>query len=395
VALAAAGRDGESCALVLATVIHPRGTHATFDALIRATVLRALAGRMKGLARTTDLVGRFGEDQLGLLLRGVRTRNEALRIARTVYESLVDGPVTTAAEEIVPSVTCGVGFADLGDGLAGLIAEASAPLWNEADAGQSVTDAPRARTGRSDALPTMDEFRIAMSHGDVRAYAQPVVHLGSGLVVGYEGSARWNHRRLGMLDALAFVDMISETPLANQVDLFVARETAAVLALTTRDRPLSLYAPASRRLIADVRTEQYLCEIVDAFSLSMNQVRLEIASVLEENWTPALLDALQSLRDAGITLVAADVEVASDAQRLVEVGFGELHLSQSLTNALAAGAGARQVVSEIVQIAHARGVLVAGAGVDDPQHHHELVEAGCDLATGGLYGVAEPANTID
>jgi EAL domain-containing protein (putative c-di-GMP-specific phosphodiesterase class I) len=48
-----------------------------------------------------------------------------------------------------------------------------------------------------------------------------------------------------------------------------------------------------------------------------------------------------------------------------------------------------------VQIAHGRGVLVAGAGVNDPRVHRELVEAGCDLATGGLYGAAEPANTID
>jgi EAL domain-containing protein (putative c-di-GMP-specific phosphodiesterase class I) len=379
----------------LATVVRLRGTHETFDALIRATVMRALAGRMKGLARTTDLVGRLGEDQLGLLLRGVGSRNEALRIARTVYESLVDAPVTTAAEEIMPLVACGVGFAELGDDLADLIAEASAPRWNEAAASPSAMDAPRARTGRSDALPTMDEFRIAMSHGDVRSYARPVVHLGSGLIAGYEGSARWHHRRLGTLDALAFVDMISETLLANQVDLFVARETAAVLALTTRDRPLSMYAPASTRLIADVRTEQYLCEIVDAFSLSMDQMHLEVARVLEDNWTPALVDALQSLRDAGFTLVAADVEVASDARRLVEVGFGELHLSRSLTNALTTGAGARHVVSEIVQIAHGRGVLVAGAGVNDAQHHQELVEAGCDLATGDLYGAAEPANTID
>jgi EAL domain-containing protein (putative c-di-GMP-specific phosphodiesterase class I) len=66
-----------------------------------------------------------------------------------------------------------------------------------------------------------------------------------------------------------------------------------------------------------------------------------------------------------------------------------------LTNALVTGAGARHVASEIVQIAHGRGVLVAGAGVNDPQHHHELVETGCDLATGGLYGAAQPANIID
>jgi EAL domain-containing protein (putative c-di-GMP-specific phosphodiesterase class I) len=89
------------------------------------------------------------------------------------------------------------------------------------------------------------------------------------------------------------------------------------------------------------------------------------------------------------------VEGASDAQSVVEVGFEELHLSQGLTHSAATGARARRVVSEIVQIAHGRGALVAGVGVNDRQHHDAFVETGCDLATGDLYGATEPANTID
>src|SRR5512141_3236356 len=106
----------------------------------------------------------------------------------------------------------------------------------------------------------MDDFRVGLSHGDVRPYAQPVVDLGSGLVVGYRGLARWHHRRLGTIDAAAFIAMIADTPLANEVDLYIARETAAVLALAVRDTPLRLYTPVSKRVVTDIRTEQYLSE---------------------------------------------------------------------------------------------------------------------------------------
>ena len=44
--------------------------------------MRSLAGRMLRLARTIDVAGRVGEHQLGLLLRSVRGRGEALRIAQ-------------------------------------------------------------------------------------------------------------------------------------------------------------------------------------------------------------------------------------------------------------------------------------------------------------------------
>jgi diguanylate cyclase (GGDEF)-like protein len=393
-ALAAAARDGESCALVLATVFNADDAYETFHARTAATVMRALAGRLKRLSRTVDVLGRFGDDQLAVLLRGVPTHKEALRVARTVYDALVDAPVTTPGEEIVPSIGCGVGFAQPGADLFDLLEDAYEVRWHEPARQVVATPRASASNGRVDA-PTMDEFRIGMSLGEVRAYARPIADLTTGLVVGYQGLARWHHRRLGLLDAAAFTDMIADTPLASQVDLYVARETAAVLTLTTRDVPLNLYAPASKQLISDVRTEQYLCEIVDAFSLGMNQLHLELPRAFMGEWGPALQDARQSLRAAELRLVITDVEQTSDAQRFADLGFDELHLSYKLTNAVATDAGARRAVSEIVGIAHDRALLVTATGVNDVQHREALAGTGCDLATGALYGGAELTSWID
>jgi EAL domain-containing protein (putative c-di-GMP-specific phosphodiesterase class I) len=38
---------------------------------------------------------------------------------------------------------------------------------------------------------------------------------------------------------------------------------------------------------------------------------------------------------------------------------------------------------------------VSACGVGDEQHRAVLAEAGCDLASGDLYGNPEPADTID
>ena len=249
---------------------------------------------------------------------------------------------------------------------------------------------------RADAAVTMNDFYIAMSHGDVRPYAQPVVELGSGRLIGYQGLARWHHRRLGTLDAAAFIDMIAETPLANEVDLYVVREIAAALVLTTRDTPLRLYAPASRRLIADVRTEQYLSEIADAFFLRMHQIRLQVARPLVTNLSPASSRRVwQSLGDADVGLVLTDVEQASDVQAFATYGLCELHISRRLTGAALTDRNARTAISEIASVAHARQLLVAATGVEHEQHQDMLIHAGCDLAIGTLYGDPRPANTIE
>ena len=92
-----------------------RDTIDTFDVLVAATVMRALAGRITRLARAIDIVGQVGEQQLGLFLRSVRSHGEALRIARSVSEALVAAPITIPGGEVASSVGCGVAFSKPGD----------------------------------------------------------------------------------------------------------------------------------------------------------------------------------------------------------------------------------------------------------------------------------------
>jgi EAL domain-containing protein (putative c-di-GMP-specific phosphodiesterase class I) len=376
------------------TILNENNGYETLHARTAATVMRAIAGRLKRLARSADVVGRVGDEQLGVLLRGVGTRHDALHAAQTVYESLIDTPVTTPGEEIAPSIGCGVGFAEPGGALFDLVDEAAAIRWRAPPARESETVARGIAPSGHDA-PTMNELRIGMSHGEVQTYASPIVRLDSGSVVGYVGLARWHHRRLGTLEGPAFAEMIAETSLANQVDLLVARETAAVVTLTTRDVPLHLYAPVSRRLISDIRTERYLCEIADAFSLELNQLHLNVARPLVNDWSPALRDALQSLRAEGIRFVVTDLERPSGVERLVALGFDEVHLSSELSRAASNDADARRTVANIARVAHEHAVLVAAVDVDDTGQRDVLVEAGCDLAAGRLYGGPVPTNAID
>ena len=329
------------------------------------------------------------------MLQGVRTHAEALRIGRVVHETLLDPPVTTTGGEVVVSIGCGVAFGTSDDTFVDLMQRAAATISREAPTRDVDVGIPDARSDRSALSATMDDFLVGLSHGDVRAYAQPVVELPSGRVIGYQGLARWQHRAMGLLEAAAFADLIADTALASQVDLYLARELAAALVLTTRETPLRLFTPASKRLIADVRTEQYLTEIADAFFLCLHQMRLQVARPLLDNWSPALQDALRSLGDAGVGLVLTGVENVSDADDFGAHGFHELHLSTRLTNAAATDPDARRAVSEIVRLAHACELLVGAAGVDQPLQRDVLIEVGCDVATGDLYGVPEPTNAID
>jgi EAL domain-containing protein (putative c-di-GMP-specific phosphodiesterase class I) len=388
-ALAETGRGGVGTALVLATVAMD-DTIERYGAPSTATVLRALAGRMTRVARSIDAVGvREDRYQLGLLLRGIRNHSEASRIAADVYASLVDVPVTSPSGLIAPPIACGVAFSKAGDDATALVERASTTIWPaEVISTPGIVVSPD--------TPTIDEFRVGMSHGDVRPYAQPVVEVVSDVVVGYRATARWQHPRLGELEPSVFLPLIADSPLANEVDLYVAREAAAMLTVVARESTrLRLYFPVSKRLVADVRTEQYLWEIADAFSLRMQHLCLQIDRPILEDWTPALQDALQSLDDAGVTLVVTAVEDAADIPAIAALGFGEVHVGGALARAAASDRAAQRMVTDIVRAAHHGSLLVAAAGVDAPRHRDALIPTGIDLATGDLYGEARPTDVIE
>lgn len=363
-----------------------------FGEPVAAEILRVVAGRMARIARTSDVVGHIDASSVGLIVHGLRTNTEARRIARVVYESFIDAPIVTSAGAIQAGITCGFAVAEPDRDVADLVRKAARSKWRKDAVSSSEQSVPRWLEADDDTV-TMHAFRVAWSQGHIEAHLRPVIDLASGAVAGYEGRARWQHAHLGTLGAATFIDMIAGSALASPVDLFVARELAEVLVLRGHTTPPRMYAPVSERMLVDIRAEQHLSEIADAFHLTMGQICLEVRRAALTTSATAMHDALGFLRDAGVTLVLTDVETTADVALAGELGFGEVHLARPI----AAGnqATVRRSVSEIANRAHDHGMLVAASHVPDGAARGWLTEAGCDLATGDLFGGLVPADSIE
>ena len=107
---------------------------------------------------------------------------------------------------------------------------------------------------------------------------QSVVDLQTGVLVGYQGLARWDHPRRGLLDADQFVHDVASTPILPVIDLAVLRRTAAAVARRARSGlRMHAYGHLSRRLLADVDVERYLTEIVDDLGIAPSDLCVEVA----------------------------------------------------------------------------------------------------------------------
>ena len=386
----AASEIGASALIVVCIDIE--ATLTAFGDAVAAEVLRVVTGRTARLARTSDVVGHVDASTVGLLVHGLRTNTEARRIARAVYESFLDAPIVTSAGEIQAGITCGFAVAEIDGNAAELVGKASRPMWRK-DA-TSPTDPSVPRWLDADDAVTMHVFRVAWSQGNIQAHVRPVVELASGKLAGYEGRAQLatlapRHTRRRRVHRHDRRQRARPAPLTCSSRVSSPR-CSCCAATPPRRR---MYAPVADRLVLDMRAEQHLSELADAFHLAMDQICLEVRRAALTTSATAVQDALGFLHDAGVTLVMTDVETNADVVLAARLGFGEVHLAR----AVVAGSQAtvRRSVSEIAGRAHEFGMLVAASQVPDGAARGWLTDAGCDLATGDLFGGLVPADSIE
>jgi EAL domain-containing protein (putative c-di-GMP-specific phosphodiesterase class I)/GGDEF domain-containing protein len=389
-------REGGSCAVVVYDFSDVAAAATAHGNEIVDQVMRSMALRLKRGTFTTDSVGALSEHQLAVLLRGIGKHQDALRIAETIGNDLREPPVETTIGPMPIAMRYGVAFSHGNDDPVEFLQAAVPTQRNDDTTGRTGPQRP-VLTPTVAGLPTIAELQPAFSTGEVKAYAQAVVDPVSRELVGYRGFAQWNHPHRGLLGPSIVAQVARDTALAPVLDLYVARETATLLVVATRQRPLAQYTPASRRLLEDIYTEQRLDEIAAAYFLTMHQIHLLIDATVLMNATTGLRDALRALADADLALVLANVSGPDiDLENLLQLGFRTLELSSQLINATVSDPDLRNVVVSLTDRAHRADLRVGANDISTEQQHETIQHIRCDLATGDLYAPKQlTENLID
>ena len=241
-----------------------------------------------------------------------------------------------------------------------------------------------------------EELAHAVSHGLIRPHVQSIVDLQTGEVVAYQGIARWEHPRHGLLEAGQFVHAVANSPLVPVIDLAVLRRTAAAAARAARTGArLGAYGHVSRRLVGDVALERYLVEIVDDLGVAASDLRIEIAHTLVARPSRTVASALRSLRDIGVRTVLSGVDGGCEVNEIVEYGFDELRLARVLVRDARSTPRVDAWPRAPSRSARGLGVSVIAVGVESEDDRTAMLDVGCDYGQGTYFGPVQPAGSVD
>jgi c-di-GMP-specific phosphodiesterase len=239
------------------------------------------------------------------------------------------------------------------------------------------------------------ELEGAIARGELTAFYQPIVRLGSGVLAGFEALARWRHPRRGLLTPDHFLPACEEMGLMGELGVMMRRQAAEALANWRRERAAAADLTVAVNLsVGELERPDLLAEAVALrrhADLPPGALKLEVTEgeVMRDPERAAVI--LHNLRAAGVRLALDDFGVGfSSLSYLTRLPFDTLKIDGWFVRTLASDPGSAKIVASIVKLGQDLALDVVAEGVEDFGAAHKLFELGCDYGQGYAFAKALP-----
>ncbi len=360
--------------------------HAIGDAL-----LRVVASRLQAALRAGDTLARLGGDEFAVLLDGVSDTTlahaAAERLGRVLARSVeVEGRVLPVAATI--GVALGDGSSKV-DELVRAADEAMYEARSRGDRGYHVAG-PEAGSRSERKAKIASALGPALVDRQIRVVYQPIIDIWNGRTIGAEALARWTHADLGPVSPAEFVAIAEETGLGLRLGRHVLDTVVAQVRAWEQVHAVSnsffVNVNVSARQMLDRPFVDHVLALHEAGDVRRGRLGLEITETVLIERPEEVARTMEILRHVGVHFSLDDFGTGfSSLSHMRGFPVQAIKIDRSFVEKVPDDAVTAQIVSGLLQMASALGLLVVAEGVETPAQERTLRHLGFGLAQGYLY----------
>lgn len=365
-------------------------------------LLVAVAQRLVTCVRPEDTVARFGGDEFSLLLENVAIVRDVAHAAERIFSALRE-PFDLGGQEVFATASIGVSLNSLAnDNPTTLMRDVDAALYRAKRQGgncyQIFEQSMNADT--LDRLALEADLRRAIDRGELLLHYQPLYHLESRRLYGFEALVRWRHPQRGLVSPATFIPLAEELGLIRGIGRWVLAE-ACGQARQWQDRwPL---APALIMSVNLSAREIEQPELVRDIAATLRNTGVDPATIQLEITESALMaepttmaGILHELKALGVRLAIDDFGTGySSLSYLKRFPADVLKVDKSFVDGLGADPDDTAIVLAIVTLAHTLGLEVTAEGVETAAQEAQLQQFGCEQGQGYYYAKPLPVEETE
>ncbi|MCL4767960.1 MAG: EAL domain-containing protein [Hyphomicrobiaceae bacterium] len=371
-----------------------KNVNASLGLTVGDSLLLTVARRLMRPLGPQDTLARVGGDQFAMLLFARQDQRELALMAERVRRSL-RSPIKIAGQEIVLTASTGIAVMDGSEaGAHDLLKEAEVAMYRAKRGGADRVEMfrPEMRKEPDEAATIESDLGRALERNQIRILYQPIIHLPTEELAGFEAMVRWDHPKLGTLGPADFMHDAKDIDLVAKLSSHMLVRSAQEAAkwqkeLPRGDNPLFVSVNISSRQLFRQELIQEVRHVLGRALVPPGSLRLEITESTVMDNPELAVHGLEWLRSAGAGLVIDDFGVGySSLAYLQRFPFDTIRIDHGLVQSSSGEGPGAAIVRSIVALAHELGKKVVAEGIEAAEDANFLRGLGCELAQGYYYG---------
>jgi diguanylate cyclase (GGDEF)-like protein len=394
-ALHRAQRSGCSLGLIALDLDHFKAVNDTFGHHAGDEVLRVAAQRMRRAVRAGDVVGRLSGDEFVVLVESLDGPAELVELGGRLL-SAVTAPIPVGSRDVVIGISVGVVLdVDGSTDADAFLQHADAAAYRAKTAGRGRVEVfDEALRRQLDEQAQLERgIRDGLAAGEMVLHYQPVLDLRTGRVTGYEALIRWQRPGHGLLLPGEFIPAAEQSALICDIGRWVLAQATRQLAEWRRCDPdghgeVTVAVNVSGRHLASQ-------SIVEDVAAALRNSGLPASALVVEVTETVLVDQvsgathLRALRELGVSISIDDFGTGyTSIGQLQHLHVDTVKIDRSFISS--AAPGATELVTLMINAAHAFGLAVVAEGIEEPEQLSALRELACDSGQGYLFARPQP-----
>jgi diguanylate cyclase (GGDEF)-like protein len=355
-------------------------------------LLQRVAERLQSAMRAGDTLARFGGDEFIVLLEEAADAAEALAVADRLA-SVLRVPIDVEGRSMVVDVSIGVAMSGSNhDRPSDLLRDADLALYRAKTGGKgrSALFEPGLATAAVQRMDLENDLRLALERQEFCLHYQPIIDLATGALVGWEGLVRWQHPERGLVPPSDFIPIAEETGLIVAIGQWVLEEAcrqAGIWREQTDSRELIMSVNLSGRQFQQPSLATDVQRALAKAGLEAHALKLEITESVVMQDVELASATLGALAALGVRVAIDDFGTGySSLAYLKRFPIETLKIDRSFVSGIVDDAQDAAIVRSVIALADALNLTVTAEGIENSAQRTRLVELGCDLGQGYLFG---------
>ncbi|MRV74227.1 EAL domain-containing protein [Duganella sp. FT92W] len=364
--------------------------HLTGDQL-----LKEVASRLCRAVRASDTVARLGGDEFVVLVPGIRSTDEAARVAEKIIESLAAPfPLEGRLLHITPSIGICI-YPDDGTDVETLMRHADGAMYHAKASGRNNYQffTQKMNLAAAQHFELESSLRSALALGQFELHFQPIIDIATRRVHTMEVLLRWRRPAQGLVMPDSFIPLIEENGLIVPIGEWVMRRACEQSMEWQRMglEPVPLAVNLSPRQFMHRGLVDSIRRILDETGIDPSMIEFEITETALMQHGEHTMEILGQINAMGIRLSIDDFGTGySSLAYLKRFPVKKIKIDRAFIKDLEESAEDRAIVAAIIALSDSLQLSVVAEGVETEGQFALLQGQGCQYAQGYLFSQPVP-----